>query len=81
MSMDLFSLPHLSPLPPGNREGKGNPLYPFSQGGFLETNSRSLMEIFGFKGSDPFPLGVARQRTFAGKFCIFMCSKNFDEAK
>ena len=78
--MDLFSLPHLSPLPLDNREGKGNPMYPSSQGGFLETNSRSLMEIFGFKGSDPFPLGLARQRTFAGKFCMFMRTKNVDEA-
>ena len=78
--MDLFSLPHLSPLPPDNREGKGNPMCPSSQGGLLETNSRSLMATFGFKVSDLFPSGVARQRTFAGKFCIFMCSKNVDEA-
>ena len=78
--MDLFSLPHLSPLPPDNREGKANPLYPSSQGGLLETNSRSLMATFGFKGNDPFPSGVARQRTSAGKFCIFMRSKNVDEA-
>jgi hypothetical protein len=78
--MDLFSLPHLSPLPLNNREGKGNPLYSFSQGGLLETNLRSLMATFGFKGNDPFPSGVARQRTCAGNFCMFMRSKNLDEA-
>ena len=79
--MDLFSLPHLSPLPPDNREGKANPLYPSSQGGaLLETNSRILMPTFGFKGSDPLPSGVARQRTTAGKFCMFLRSKNVDEA-
>jgi hypothetical protein len=78
--MNLFCLPHLSSLPPDNREGKGNPLYPSSQGGLLETNSRSLVATFGFKGNDPFPWGVARQRTSASKFCIFMSSKNVDEA-
>ena len=79
--MNLFSLPHLSSLPPDNREGKVNLLYPSSQGGLLETNSRSLMATFGFKGNDPFLSGVSRQRTSAGKFCMFMRSKNVDEAK
>ena len=79
--MDLFSLPHLSPLPPDNREGKGNPRCPSSQGGLLETNSRSLMATFGFKGSELFPSGVTRQRISAGKFSMFIRSKNVDEAK
>jgi hypothetical protein len=78
--MDLFSPSQPSPLPPEKREGKGNPLYPPSQGELLKTNSRSSMATFGFKGNDPFPPGVARRGTSAGKFFIFMRSNNVDGA-
>jgi len=83
MNMDeyLFNPPHPNPLPPRERDKKGNPLNPPSQGELLEAKLKSSITVSGFMGNDPFPLGVARRRkTFAGKFRIFIRSNHVDDA-